>query len=89
MMANCLMESGGSVHLAANNNVISGLLENGQMPEDFTRCVKNGGRVRTVTGSADKKFGVPAGYYRRICFDKDGTAHLGELKKKEAKKEGS
>ena len=56
------------------------------MPESFDKCVRNGGKVRRITGP-NKKYAVPAGYYRNICIDKDGGVHLGKLhktKKKEA-----
>uniref|UniRef100_A0A6M3ISA7 Uncharacterized protein n=1 Tax=viral metagenome TaxID=1070528 RepID=A0A6M3ISA7_9ZZZZ len=46
------------------------------MPEDFLKCVKNGGRVRTITLKNDK--------YMRVCYDKDGS-HAGEVKTKEGK----
>jgi hypothetical protein len=42
------------------------------MPEDFLRCVKSGGRVRT------KK--LSGGRYMRICFLK-GKSYAGEVKK--------
>jgi hypothetical protein len=44
------------------------------MPKDFNDCVKNGGKVITKKLKGDK--------YIRICYDKDGTAHEGEVKKK-------
>jgi len=50
------------------------------MPEDFERCVKNGGRVRTMSGP-NKLFGLKRGEYRHICFLK-GKSYLGEIKKK-------
>jgi hypothetical protein len=43
------------------------------MPKDFDRCVKGGGRVRTV------KLGK--GKYRHVCYDKDGS-HYGYVKTK-------
>ncbi len=42
------------------------------MPLDFERCVREGGRVRTIT---PKK-----GVYVHICYDKQGKAHRGEVK---------
>jgi hypothetical protein len=33
------------------------------MPADFDKCVKDGGRVRTVEG---KKFGLKEGEYKHI-----------------------
>jgi hypothetical protein len=48
------------------------------MPADFERCVRNGGRVRTIKHGKDK--------YQHICYDKEGS-HAGEVKtkKKESK----
>lgn len=54
------------------------------MPKDFERCVKEGGRVRTVSGP-NKLFGLKKGEYRHICF-LNGKSFLGEIKTK--KKEG-
>lgn len=45
------------------------------MPKSFTKCVKEGGRVRTKNIKNDK--------YIRICFDKKtGKSHAGEVKHK-------
>ena len=44
------------------------------MPEDFERCRREGGRVRTVTLPKDK--------YMHICYDKKGKSHSGEVKEK-------
>ena len=44
------------------------------MPADFEKCVSNGGRVRT------KK--LSEGRFIRICFDKSGKSHAGEVKTK-------
>lgn len=44
------------------------------MPKEFENCVKNGGRVRT------KK--LKNGRYMKICYDKNGNSHPGEIKKK-------
>jgi hypothetical protein len=49
------------------------------MPADFDKCVKGGGKVRTINVGDDK--------YMRICI-LDGTTHHGEVKKKQ-KSEGS
>ena len=46
------------------------------MPEAFDRCVLQGGRVRTIDLKAKK--------FRRICFDKKGKSHLGEVKEKKS-----
>lgn len=43
------------------------------MPEDFMRCVKNGGKVVTKKLKDDK--------YIKICYDKDGNSYSGEVKK--------
>ena len=45
-------------------------------PQDFDRCVKSGGKVRT------KK--LKGGKYIHICF-KDGKSYAGEVKTKEKK----
>jgi len=42
------------------------------MPADFTKCVKNGGKVVT------KK--LKGGKYMNICYDKDGNSYQGEVK---------
>jgi len=42
------------------------------MPQDFTKCVKNGGKVVT------KK--LKGGKYMNICYDKDGNSYSGEVK---------
>ena len=47
------------------------------MPEDFERCVRNGGRVRT------KK--LPNGKYIKLCF-LNGKSYSGEVHIKEKKK---
>jgi hypothetical protein len=51
------------------------------MPKEFTKCVRNGGRVRT------KDLGN--GKYVHICYDKQGNSYPGEVltKKKSEKKE--
>lgn len=43
------------------------------MSQDFIDCVKNGGRV------VSKK--LKNGKYIKVCYDKEGTAHNGEVKK--------
>lgn len=50
------------------------------MPVGFDICAKEGGRMRTVTG---KKFGLKAGEYLHVCFDKKGQMHRGYPKKEE------
>jgi hypothetical protein len=46
------------------------------MPKGFTDCVSGGGRVRTITGP-NKTYGLKAGQYCHVCFDKSGM-HKGE-----------
>uniref|UniRef100_A0A6M3J8L9 Uncharacterized protein n=1 Tax=viral metagenome TaxID=1070528 RepID=A0A6M3J8L9_9ZZZZ len=41
-------------------------------PQDFEKCVKEGGRVRTIKVGKDK--------YIHICYDKEGKSHSGEVK---------
>jgi len=57
------------------------------MPEGFSNCVGNGGRVRTVTGgtASGKKIGLKDNQYCHVCFDKNGM-HKGEVHTKKAKK---
>jgi putative hemolysin len=44
------------------------------MPKEFTDCVKKGGRVVTKKLKGNK--------YIKICYDKDGNTHAGEVKTK-------
>ena len=46
------------------------------MPEDFNKCVAEGGRVRTKV--------LKGGKYMHICFLK-GKSYVGEVKKSEKK----
>ena len=56
------------------------------MPEAFDRCVRGGGRVRTIKGP-NKRAGLKAGQYRHICFPKDGGHPvLGEIKENSLEK---
>lgn len=50
------------------------------MPEEFENCVKQGGKVRTVTGP-NAMFNLKKGEYRHICFI-DGKMFLGEKKRR-------
>ena len=50
------------------------------MPEDFERCVRNKGRVRTISGP-NEKFGLKEGEYTRVCWVK-GEMFRGETKTK-------
>ena len=47
------------------------------MPQDFTKCADNGGKVRTKT--------LSGGRYMHICIDKSGKTHAGEVKHVKAK----
>ena len=47
------------------------------MPKDFEVCVSEGGRVRTMP--------LSKGRYMRICYDKAGKSHAGEVKTKKGK----
>ena len=44
------------------------------MPEDFEKCRREGGRIRTKT--------LSDGRYIHICYDKAGKSHAGEVKEK-------
>jgi len=44
------------------------------MPENFLRCVKNGGKVRTIA--------IKKGKYMHVCYDKQGRSFHGEVKTK-------
>ncbi len=44
------------------------------MPAGFTKCVDEGGRVRTIK--------LKGGKYLHVCYDKKGKGHSGEVKKK-------
>jgi len=52
-----------------------------KFPADFDKCVREGGRVRTISPKA--------GTYIHVCYDKSGKSHSGEVKhsKKEASEE--
>jgi len=52
------------------------------MPKDFLQCVKDGGRVRTVSGP-DKKHGLKEEQYVKYCY-KDGESFRGEVKEKQS-----
>ena len=47
------------------------------MPEDFLKCIADGGKV--VTKKIDKD------RYMHICYDEKGKAHHGEIKTKKKK----
>ncbi len=49
------------------------------MPKGFDDCIKNGGKVKTKNLKNNK--------YIRICYDKKGNSHAGEVttKKKSSK----
>jgi hypothetical protein len=46
------------------------------MPKDFEKCIREGGRVRTIPVKGHKD------EYMHICYDKNGKAHAGEIRKK-------
>jgi hypothetical protein len=50
------------------------------MPAGFDKCVKNGGKVRTVTVNEKK------GTYMRVCYLND-KSYPGEVKTKKSKAE--
>ena len=50
------------------------------MPAGFDNCVKNKGRVVTVTGP-NKKYNLKKGQYKHVCILKGGF-HQGEVKTK-------
>jgi len=50
------------------------------MPEDFDKCVREGGRVSTMS--------LSKGRYMRVCYDKEGKSHAGEVKHKKRKQGG-
>ena len=57
------------------------------MPEAFDRCVKGGGRVRTVSGP-NKSMGLQAGQFTKICFPRGGGKPVrGETKRKATEKD--
>jgi len=49
-----------------------------KIPLDFARCVREGGRVRTLK--------LPGNKYVHICYDKKGKSHHGEVKQKKVEK---
>jgi hypothetical protein len=49
-------------------------------PEAFEKCVKQGGRVRTISGP-NKMFGLEKNQYKHICFLKN-KSYPGETKTK-------
>ncbi len=49
------------------------------MPEGFDKCQVDGGRIRTMK--------LKGGRYMRICYDKAGKSHAGEVKTGKSKEE--
>jgi len=47
------------------------------MPEDFLKCVKDGGKVVTIKPTKDT--------YQHICYDRNGKSHPGEVHKNKKK----
>lgn len=54
------------------------------MPKDFLKCVRQGGRVRTI-----KPRGYDDPLYINICYDRSGKSHHGEKKYRKGKKSKS
>lgn len=54
------------------------------MPKEFEQCVKNGGKVRTVTGPS-KKHKLKEGEYVKYCILK-GKTYRGHVQKSSTKK---
>jgi len=54
------------------------------MPAKFDKCVRNKGKVRTITGP-DKQFGVGKGQYRHLCL-LNGETYLGYVHERKDKK---
>jgi hypothetical protein len=50
------------------------------MPEAFEKCVRNKGRVRTISGP-NKQFDLKKGQFVRVCF-LNGSMFRGEKKTK-------
>jgi hypothetical protein len=50
------------------------------MPLDFELCRRDGGRIITVKG---KEYGLEEGEYRRVCIDREGNWHMGEIRRKQ------
>jgi len=46
-------------------------------PQAFDKCVNEGGRVRTMP--------LSKGRYMKVCYDKDGKSHSGEVHTKKKK----
>lgn len=49
------------------------------MPKSFSDCIKNGGKVKTKNLKNNK--------YIRICYDKNGKSHAGEVMTRKKGKE--
>ena len=49
-------------------------------PENFEKCVRNGGKVRTISGK-NERYGLKDGQYRHICI-LNGESFMGEIKQK-------
>lgn len=50
------------------------------MPAAFDKCVKDGGKVRTIIINKKK------GTYMHVCYDKEGNSHAGEVHTKKKSK---
>ncbi len=76
------MDSNTSNYFQAQNKqqtvlVVSAEYGGEMSPVDFDACVKSGGRVRTLK--------LKNGKYMRVCYDKKGKSHAGEVRKTEGK----
>ena len=49
------------------------------MPKEFDICMQGGGKVRTMP--------VKGGRHMKICIDKDGKSHAGEVSMQKQAKE--
>ena len=55
------------------------------MPKAYLKCVKEGGKVRTLTGPRDRKPKLKANQYIHVCIALDGGRYWGEIKTKKRK----
>lgn len=51
------------------------------MPEEFEKCRREGGKIRTINGPSDV-FDLDEDENRVVCIDDDGDFHWGEKSKK-------
>lgn len=58
------------------------------MPKGFDNCVKNKGRVRTISGNSSenrRKFGITKTQFVRVCF-LDNKMFIGEKRYKKVRR---